>query len=599
MKTILQLSNIHKVYGTQTVLDGATVSVSEGQKIGVIGRNGAGKSTLCKIITGHETADSGSVETSNSFKLAFLEQHDVYKLDETVEAFLMRYTEKESWECGKVAAKFQLKNELLDAKIGTLSGGFRTRVKLASMLLRDPNFLILDEPTNYLDLRTLILLEEFLQEYKGGFFVVSHDREFLRRTCEHTLEVENGGCCLYPGSVDQYLIFKEEQREVTESYNKNILVKQKQLQAFVDRFRAKASKATQAKSKQKQLERLHTIEMGHPLGNVKIRMPQVSKRNSMSFSCRDLTIGYPDHVVAKGVGLEFRQGDHVAILGDNGQGKTTFMRTIADDLKVISGSFKWGYDLKIAYYAQHVFSALNPDHDVYAHLSHMANRDVTRQEILDLAGSFLFKGNEVEKKVPVLSGGEKARLCLAGLLLTKSEILLLDEPTNHLDFETVEALGAALKTFNGTVFFISHDRTFVNMLATQIVEVKDGKISGYPGSYEDYVYSVEQRLKDEISQDVAPQVKKVEIKYEDKKISKHLKAEKVQLSSKMRQAQEKIERRKKERDEIHSSFMNDADSWSAERNKRYEYLLEMIKKEEEEWLKLAEEMEMLEAKIKA
>ncbi|MCA9395832.1 MAG: ABC-F family ATP-binding cassette domain-containing protein [Candidatus Omnitrophica bacterium] len=597
MKTILQLSNIHKMYGTQTVLDGATVSVSEGQKIGVIGRNGAGKSTLCKIITGHETADSGSIETSNSFKLAFLEQHDVYKLDETVEEFLMRYTGKENWECGKVAAKFQLKNELLDTKIGALSGGYRTRVKLASMLLKDPNFLILDEPTNYLDLRTLILLEEFLQEYKGGFFVVSHDREFLRKTCEHTLEVEKGGCTLYPGSVDQYLIFKEEQREVAENYNKNIEAKQRQLKAFVDRFRAKASKATQAKSKQKQLERLHTIEIGHPLGNVKIRIPQVAKRNAMSFSCRDLSIGYPERVVAKGVGLEFRQGDHVAILGDNGQGKTTFMRTIAEDLKAISGSFKWGYDLKIAYYAQHVFSSLNPDHDVYGHLSFMASRDVTRQEILDLAGSFLFRGSDVEKKVTVLSGGEKARLCLAGLLLTKSEILLLDEPTNHLDFETVEALGAALKAFHGTVFFISHDRTFVNMLATQIVEVKDGKISGYPGSYEDYVYSVEQRLKDEFSEDNSSKPKKIETKYADKKASKQLRAEKVQLNAKIRNLQKKIEEHKKERDEIHLSFMNDADSWSVERNQRYEYLENMIRKEEDEWIKLAEEAEALDSKI--
>ena len=253
MRVLLQLNSIHKSYGPDVILDDVTLSVNEGQKIGVIGRNGAGKSTLCKIITGHEEADSGTVSKSAHFRLAYLEQHDPYTLDETVLNFLTRYTSKEEWKCGKIAARFQLKNGLLTTPIGELSGGYRTRVKLTSMLLAEPNFLILDEPTNYLDLKTLILFEEFLNDYQGGFFVVSHDREFLKKTCKHTLEIENGECTLYPGNVEQFLIFKEEQKSQAESYNKNILTKQKQLQKFVDRFRAKASKASQARSKMKQI----------------------------------------------------------------------------------------------------------------------------------------------------------------------------------------------------------------------------------------------------------------------------------------------------------------------------------------------------------
>src|SRR3989344_493648 len=249
MRQLLQLTDISKRYGPQVILDDASVSVCEDQKIGVIGRNGAGKSTLCKIITGHEEADSGEINKSADFRLAYLEQQDPYRMDETVIDFLQRYTGKADWECGEVAGQFQLKGDLLEAKIGTLPGGYRTRVKLASMLLTDPNFMILDEPSNYLDLKTLILLEEFLQDYHGGFMLVSHDREFLKKTCDHTLEIENGSCILYPGSVDEYLIFKEEQKEQALSYNKGIEAKKKQLQLFVDRFRAKASKSTQARSK--------------------------------------------------------------------------------------------------------------------------------------------------------------------------------------------------------------------------------------------------------------------------------------------------------------------------------------------------------------
>ena len=244
MKTLIQLNDIHKAYGAQVILDGASLTITEGQKIGVIGRNGSGKSTLCNIITGKDNYDSGNMRKSAGFHLSYLEQHDPYKLDETVIEFLQRYTGKEQWQCGKIAARFQLKNEILTAKIGGLPGGYRTRVKLASMLLTDPNFLIMDEPSNYLDLKTLILLEEFLANYRGGFLIVSHDREFLKKTCKHTLEIERGGFKLYPGNVEQFLIFKEEQKEQAISYNKGIEAKQKQLQQFVDRFRAKASKAS-------------------------------------------------------------------------------------------------------------------------------------------------------------------------------------------------------------------------------------------------------------------------------------------------------------------------------------------------------------------
>lgn len=608
MKTLLQLNNIHKAYGAQVIFDDLSVTISENQKIGVIGRNGAGKSTLCKIIAGLEECDSGTIQKSSDFRMAYLEQHDPYELSETVTNFLMRYTGKEEWQCGKIAARFQLKNELLQAKIEALSGGFRTRVKLAAMLLMNPNLLILDEPTNYLDLKTQILLEEFLRDFRGGFLIVSHDREFLIKTCEQTLEIENGSCALYPGTVEEYLMFKEQQNQVIESYNKGIIAKKKQLQLFVDRFRAKASKASQARSKMKQIEKLKTIDTDHTLGSVRLKIPNVERRNLTAFSCNNLAIGYPEHPVASKINMDFTQGAHIAILGDNGQGKTTFMRTIAGDLEGKGGSYKWGYGLKVSYYAQHVLLSLDPENDVYMYLSSKAEGSVTRQDVLDMAGSFLFHGNDVEKKIGVLSGGEKARLCLAGMLLSKSHVLLLDEPTNHLDFETVEALGKALKMFDGTVFFISHDRTFVNMLATQIVEVNNGAILRYPGKYEEYVYSMDTKIKDELKEDEtikqAPPVAKLENKAErkpnyklERDMLKRLKIERSRLNSQILEVHNRFERHKKEWEEIRKSFETDPASWTRERYSRYEYLEKTIKEEEDIWLELTEKIEVLTEKI--
>ncbi|HTL71523.1 MAG TPA: ABC-F family ATP-binding cassette domain-containing protein [Candidatus Eisenbacteria bacterium] len=598
MKVLLALSGIHKSYGAQIVLDDATVSFCENQKIGVIGRNGAGKSTLCKILTGHEEADGGEIAKSAELRLSYLEQHDPWSLDETVMGFLMRHTGKEEWECGKIAGRFQLKGATLETRLSALSGGFRTRVKLTAMLLAEPNFLILDEPTNYLDLRTLILLEEFLQDYDGAFLIVSHDREFLKKTCEYTLEIERGGCTLYPGTVEEYLVFKEEQKEVALSHNKNVEAKQKQLQEFVDRFRAKASKASQAKSKMKQIEKLKTIEVGHALGNVHIRIPAVERRHGPALRCEDLSIGYPEKLVAGRIYMEIEHGSRVAVLGDNGQGKTTFLRTLAQDLQPKGGMFKWGHGLRVAYYAQHVFTSLRPDLDVYEHLTSMAAPSVTRQEVLNLAGSFLFKGDDVKKKIAVLSGGERARACLAGLLLAKCQVLLLDEPNNHLDFETVEALGRALKTFAGTLFFISHDRTFVNLVATQIVEVQNGSVRLYHGNYEDYVYNLENTLRQEVAEKEAPAAKngsasgapKPKLDYHAKK---ELESEKRKLATRIRKATERIADHKKERETIHEDFTRDPMAWSRERNERYEELARLIQSAEEEWLESTQKLEEL------
>jgi len=601
-KALLQLKDLHKSYGPDTILDAASASFSTDQKIGVIGRNGAGKSTLCKIITGHEEADSGEISKSDDLKLSYLEQHDPFRMDETILVFLARYTNKEEWQCAEMAHRFQISNNMLEVTISALAGGYRTRVKLAAMLLSEPNFLILDEPTNYLDLSTLILLENFLQDFKGGYLIVSHDREFLKRTCEYTLEVEAGRLTLYPGDIEEYFTFKEEQLRQKTAYNKSVEKKKEQLQEFVDRFRAKASTASRAKSKLKQMDKLKTIEIQHPMSNVRIHIPAVERRSGMALSCNDLSVGYPEKLVASKIHMNIDREAHVAVLGDNGQGKTTFLRTIADDLPIKEGTFRWNAGLKIGYYAQHVFGTLSPEDDILTYLQRKAVVGVTTQDVLDLAGSFLFKGNDVRKKIAVLSGGERARLVLAGLLLTKCHVLLLDEPTNHLDFETVEALGRALKEFAGTLFFISHDRTFVNLVATEIVEVKNGRVLKYPGTYEDYTYHLEQeaqgiqqtenRLHEEHlkTHSSAPAVS---LPNEKREQASEKKAEVVKLKGKIAKVESRLKHLTKEKDVLLEEIQRNPFHYSRPRNEKLKELTVLVEEEEAKWLELQTVLESL------
>jgi ATP-binding cassette subfamily F protein 3 len=487
--------DVEKRYGSTTVLENATVTLHDDQKIGIIGRNGAGKSTLCRLMLEQEELDRGEILRTDGLKVGYLEQHDPFTLEETAGDFLERHTGRPGWRCGEVAAKLGLTPENLATRMGILPGGYRTRVKLTAMLLGDPDFLILDEPTNFLDLSTVLLLQDFLADFRGGILIVSHDREFLKSTCDHTLLVERGGLTLYPGDVEEFFAWQAEQQEVARRTNVAVEAQRAHLQKFVDRFGAKASKATQAKSKMKQIERLKPIEVANPLSTVRIHIPRVEARKGLAVAGEHISIGYGDKAVAKDVSVAIDRGAKVAIVGDNGQGKTTLLRTLAGDLPPLSGLVRRSQGVDISYYAQHVYQSLHPTYTVRQHLEVAAAKDVLRQEVLDMAGALLFKGDDVEKPVSVLSGGERARLCLAGLLLAKRPVLVLDEPTNHLDFETVEALGDALKRFEGTVIFVSHDRTFVNMAATQIIEVHEGRVRVVPGTYADYVEGLQSRAR--------------------------------------------------------------------------------------------------------
>ena len=496
MAVLMQIKNATKSYGDQVLLDNAEATLSEDVKVGFVGRNGAGKSTLLRILLGEEELDTGEITRHPKLQIGYLRQHDPFLPGETAQEFLMRDSGQPDWKCGEVAGQFELKGSYLDGPIGKLSGGWQTRVKLAALLLHEPNLLLLDEPTNFLDLRTQILLEHFLRNYREGCLIVSHDRAFLAATCTHTLDLTRGKLTMFPGKIDAFIEYQRDQREHLERSNASVLTKRKHLEEFIAKNKARASTANQARSKSKQLERLEIAEIAADDPTARIRAPQVEPRQGPALRALDLSIGYPERAIAAGIDLEVEHGSRAAIVGDNGQGKTTFLRTIVDSLKPLAGEVRWGYGCNIGVYAQHVYTSLSEKQTVLEYLESSAAKGTKSQEILGVAGALLFRDDHVQKKISVLSGGERARLCLAGLLLSQYNILVLDEPGNHLDVDTVEALAESLLAYKGTVIFTSHDRHFMKRVATNIIEVRDGRVTNYAGKYDAYLYSVNQEIDD-------------------------------------------------------------------------------------------------------
>jgi ATP-binding cassette subfamily F protein 3 len=494
MASLLQLTNATKRFGDQILLDGADCTISDDVKVGFVGRNGAGKSTLLRILLGEEELDSGEVVRSRSLRLGYLRQHDPFLPGETTIEYLMRDSGQPDWKCGEVAGEFEIKGSYLHGPIGTLSGGWQTRAKLAALLLHEPNLLMLDEPTNFLDLRTQILLEHFLGHYRAACLIVSHDRAFLGATCDHTLDLSRGKLTSYPGKVDAYLEFQKENRLRDERSNEATKAKMKHLQDFIDRNKARAATAKLAQSKSKQLEKLELTTILGDEPSARIRAPRVETRKGSVLRCRDLAIGYPEREIASDIQLELDHGVRAAIVGDNGQGKTTFLRTVVGSLAPKSGDVRWGHGCKVGVYAQHVYTSLPPNQTVIEYLRRSAKVGTKDQEILDVAGSFLFRGSHVEKNVSVLSGGERARLCMAGIMLNDHNVLVLDEPGNHLDVDTVESLVDALVDYKGTVIFTSHDRHFMKAVATCVVEVRDGRVTNYNGQYQAYLDQVNKEI---------------------------------------------------------------------------------------------------------
>jgi ATP-binding cassette subfamily F protein 3 len=585
MSILLQVKNLRKTYNGRVLLDETSFTVAKKQKIAVIGRNGAGKSTLFRIITNQEKQDDGDVTINSETRLGYLKQEDDFHNDDTVLSYLLRESGREDWECAKTAAIFELKNGLLEKPISELSGGFQMRVKLTSMLLKQPNLLLLDEPTNYLDLSTMLLLEKFLKNYKGAYLIISHDRRFIKNVCNEIIDIENGKAYHFPNGLEAYLKFKKEKIVFAEKFNKKQEKKIKHLQSFIDRFGAKASLAKQAKSKEKQIDKLKTIDIENSLKTVSINIPEADTKKGLAWRMEDLSIGYPDKTIAKNIELNIEKGEHLAVLGDNGQGKSTFLKTLAGKINPIEGTFKPNQKLRIAYYAQHITEELNPKETVESFLTRSAVLNHNAEDIYKMAGDFLFTDEDIKKPISVLSGGEKARLCLAGILLRRHDVLLLDEPTNHLDFETAENLAFSLAESNATILFISHDRTFTNIIAEKILEVKDKQVKTFYGSYDDYIDYLEQNFSPEnrlhkSKEKISAEKQAKREKYENEK----------QLKKDITRLEKLLEKLKQEKDAILKYFEENPTKISPEKANRLKEINEEIQETEKNWFEFNENL---------
>ncbi|WP_347357366.1 ATP-binding cassette domain-containing protein [Bdellovibrio sp.] len=489
--TLLQLQSGHKAFGSKVLFDDATFAINEGEHVGVIGPNGAGKSTLFKILVDQEHLDEGLVTKSQQLRLGYLEQEADWNVDQKVEEYLEKNCIKPLWELKQFGLKLGLTEAHFQSHLKQLSGGYRMRVKLLFLIGQEPNLLLLDEPTNFLDLETLLVLENFLQEFKGAFLLISHDREFLRRVTDHILEVESGDIVKFPGSLDDYFEQKQMLGEILQKQILSQQAKRKSIMDFVTRFGAKATKARQAQSRLKALEKMEVIEMKAAPTHSHIHIPPAVPTGKTILEVEHVDCGYGEKVILKDVSVRLERGNHLGIVGLNGAGKSTLLKSLGEQIPLVKGSIKWGHQVSFSYFAQHTPESLNPEHSVLEAMASAAHKEVTQQDVLNIAGSLLFSGDNVHKKVKVLSGGEKSRVALGQILLQKSPLLLLDEPTNHLDFDTVEALTTALERYEGTIITVSHDRGFIGRVANKILEVNNGKLTLYPGTYDEYVWSLQ------------------------------------------------------------------------------------------------------------
>jgi ATP-binding cassette, subfamily F, member 3 len=526
---LFRLSEVHKSYGVQDVLRGASLQINAGEHVGLVGRNGAGKSTVFRLVGGDETPDRGDVVRSRGIRLGLLDQHIHFEPGSTVhesalaafghlqqiehemhvlehrmaespadlDQVLERYSDLQHQferEGGfEYAARAEailqglgFDRELWSLETEKLSGGQQNRLGLARLLLASPDVLLLDEPTNHLDVSAVEWLEEFLQDYPSAYVIISHDRYFLDRACRRIIELENGKASNYVGNYSDYLVEREERREAQQRAYDN----QQQLIAKTEEFIRRnlaGQKTKQAKSRRKMLEKLERIDaVPTDQASGDFRLKAIERAGNHVLTVTDATIGYPDKELARGISFILRRGECLGIIGPNGSGKTTFLRTILKKIDPLSGEIRWGTKVQIGYYAQQL-DDLDDRNEIIMELRRVAPIGVPAGELRSFLAKFLFTGDDVYKHVRDLSGGEKGRLALAKLIYSRVNVLVLDEPTNHLDIPSREALEEALDAYEGTIITISHDRYFLDRVATQILALDEaGNAEHYDGDYTEY-----------------------------------------------------------------------------------------------------------------
>jgi len=533
---LLRAEGLVRIVGTRRLFADVTLEVHAGDRLGIVGPNGAGKTTLLRLLAGEDEPDGGRVVRARGARVARLRQ----EVDPTIERPVReeaaralahldaleaewRALEERFVEAGRrgeeppaelaerydaLRARFAIADgfsrearvarvlaglgfdeEAAGRPVCAFSGGWLMRLELAKLLLAEPDVLLLDEPTNHLDLPAIEWLEGFLEGWRGAVVSVSHDRTFLRKHVSRIAELANGRLTVYPGNWDAYQAARALRREQLEARRANEARRRAELERFVERFRYKASKARQVQSRIKMLERMEreaTPEPERDAPRLRLRIPPAPRVGDPVLALEGVEQGYGETRVYQGLDFQVRRGERVALVGPNGAGKSTLLRIAAGVVPIDRGLRKLGHDARIAFYAQHQLESLDPERTVLGELERIARvADVPR--LRGHLGALLFSGDDVEKPVAVLSGGEKARLALAKLLLRPASLLVMDEPTNHLDVAACEVLEDALANWEGTLLFVSHDRAYVNAVATRVVEVRAGRLREFVGNYDDYL----------------------------------------------------------------------------------------------------------------
>lgn len=533
---MITTANITMQFGAKPLFENISVRFGKGNRYGLIGANGCGKSTLMKILGGDLEPTAGSVSIDENERVGKLRQDQfafeeftvidtvimghtqlweikqerdrIYSLPEMSEEDGMKVAELEilfaeldgysaESRAGELLLGLEIPLQQHDGPMSAVAPGWKLRVLLAQALFADPDIMLLDEPTNNLDINTIRWLEGVLNERNSTMIIISHDRHFLNSVCTHMADLDYGELRVYPGNYDEYMTAATQVRERMYADNAKKKAQIANLQAFVSRFSANASKARQATSRARQMEKIKLEEV-KPSSRVNpyIRFEQSKKLFRQALDVEGLSKSYGDDPIIDNLDLKIEVGERVAIIGPNGIGKTTLLRTLFGDLEKDKGQLKWSENANMGYFAQDHAAEFDEDTGLFEWMSQHGKEDDDEQVIRGTLGRLLFSQDEIKKPVNVVSGGEQGRLMFGRLMLQQPNIMLMDEPTNHLDMESIESLNLALENYPGTLIFVSHDREFVSSLATRIVEMKaDGDIVNFHGSYEDYLRSLDLGLK--------------------------------------------------------------------------------------------------------
>ena len=534
---MISINNLTMNYGGRFLFDNVSILINQGEKIGLIGRNGTGKSTLLKIIKGLETPTSGNIITPKNYTIEYLPQElsvfsklniieevysslkeivDLEKRIENINSKLQEFSDFESKQYNNILNELSILNERLrilgshtiESEIEQIliglgfersdftklysefSGGWQMRVELAKILIKKPNCIMLDEPTNHLDIDSIRWLEKFLKNYNGTILLISHDRTFLDNVTNRTIEVVNGKIYDLPYSYTDYVLIREQQKEQELAAYRNQQKQIAQTERFIERFRSKATLASRVQSKIRALQKIERIEIEDETGkSINIRFPEPTRSARIVVEIENLSKSYGSKKVLENINLVIERGEKIAFVGRNGEGKSTLSKIIAG-LEDYSGKCQIGNNVFIGYFAQQQTSHLNENLTVFETIDNVAIGDV-RHLIRTILGAFLFSGDDIYKKVKVLSGGEKSRLSLAKLMLQSYNLLILDEPTNHLDMLAKDVLKQALMDFTGSVIIVSHDREFLSGLTNKTIEFKNKKIKEYIGGIDEYLEKTE------------------------------------------------------------------------------------------------------------